>query len=131
MIFYVTVLRALAACLITNAHYTGIYPVEIIANGGLLGDVIFFAVSGFCLCHPKKAFPVWYGKRIVRCYLPVAIITAIYFALGWYDASSHSVLWWFVYPTNYHFVSSIIILYVPYYIIVRLRGGCFKDDFLR
>lgn len=46
MIFFITVLRALAACLITNAHYTGIYPIEIIANGGLIGDVLFFAVSG-------------------------------------------------------------------------------------
>lgn len=43
MIFFIVFLRFLAACLITNAHYTGgIYPTEIIANGGLLGDVIFF-----------------------------------------------------------------------------------------
>ena len=53
MIFYITVLRAIAAILITNAHYTNIYPIEIIANGGLLGDVIFFAVSGFCLYNKK------------------------------------------------------------------------------
>ena len=44
LIFFVTVLRALAACIITNAHYTGVYPTDLIANGGLLGDVIFFAV---------------------------------------------------------------------------------------
>ena len=41
MIFFITVLRALAACLITNAHYTGVYPTDIIANGGLVGDVLF------------------------------------------------------------------------------------------
>lgn len=34
MIFFITVLRALAACFITNAHYEGIYPTNIIANGG-------------------------------------------------------------------------------------------------
>lgn len=55
MIFYITVLRALAAMLITNAHYNNVYPIEIIANGGLLGDVIFFAVSGFCLYNIKGA----------------------------------------------------------------------------
>jgi peptidoglycan/LPS O-acetylase OafA/YrhL len=54
MIFYITVLRALAAILITNAHYTGVYPNELIANGGLLGDVIFFAVSGFFLFNVKQ-----------------------------------------------------------------------------
>lgn len=41
MVLYITFLKALAACLITNAHYTGIYPTDLIANGGLLGDVFF------------------------------------------------------------------------------------------
>lgn len=36
MIFFITCLRALAACLITNANYTGIYPIDLIANGGLM-----------------------------------------------------------------------------------------------
>ncbi len=45
MIFFVTVLRALAAMIITNAHYVGVYPTDLIANGGLLGDVIFFCMS--------------------------------------------------------------------------------------
>lgn len=41
MIFFITFLRALATCLISNAHYTGVYPTDLIANGGLIGDVIF------------------------------------------------------------------------------------------
>lgn len=77
MIFFITVLRALAACLITNAHYTGIYPIEIIANGGLIGDVLFFAVSGYCLYNvkyelsPKGVCPVVWEKTlegIPSCY---------------------------------------------------------------
>lgn len=32
MIFYITFLRALAAILITNAHYVGVYPTDLIAN---------------------------------------------------------------------------------------------------
>lgn len=46
---FIVMIRALAACIITNAHYRGVYPTDLIANGGLLGDVLFFAVSGFCL----------------------------------------------------------------------------------
>lgn len=46
MIFFITVLRALAACLITNVHYTGIYPIEIVANDGLIGDVLFLQFQG-------------------------------------------------------------------------------------
>lgn len=47
MIFFVTVLRALAAMIITNAHYVGVYPTDLIANGGLLGDVIFLPYRVF------------------------------------------------------------------------------------
>ena len=46
MFVFIEFLRALATCLITNSHYTGIYPSDIIANGGMIGNVIFFAVSG-------------------------------------------------------------------------------------
>ena len=78
MIFCVTFLRAIAACIITNSHYTGIYPTDLIANGGLFGDIIFFAVSGFCLYNVKKSFVRWYGKRIYRIYVPVILITFVF-----------------------------------------------------
>ena len=117
MIFFIVVLRALATCLITNSHYIGVYPTDIIANGGLLGDVIFFAVSGYCLLNVKKNFPTWYGKRLWRVYLPVLVITTVYFMLGKYTFASDNFVWWFIYPTNYHFVASIVLLYVPFYFV--------------
>ena len=126
MIFFVTVLRALAACLITNAHYTGIYPTDIIANGGLIGDIIFFAVSGFCLCNIKqdlsvKGFLSWFGKRLWRVYPPVVICTVVYMLLGAYDISINGFFWWFVYPTYYHFVGSIVVLYIPFFFMMKIR----------
>lgn len=120
MIFFVTVLRALAAMIITNSHYVGVYPNDIIANGGLLGDVIFFAVSGFCLCNPKLSFPRWYGKRIVRVYPQALIITALYLAVGIYKWESFTPFGWFVYPTNFHFIASIMVLYIPFYFLMRI-----------
>lgn len=120
MVFFITVLKALAACLITNAHYTGIYPTDLIANGGLIGDVIFFAVPGYCLSNIKMSFPRWYGKRLVRCYLPVVIATVTYMLLGAYSLGEHSFLWWFGYPTYYHFVASIVVLYIPFYVIMSI-----------
>lgn len=119
MVFFITFLRALAACLITNAHYTGIYPTDIIANGGLIGDVLFFAISGYCLYNVKLSFVKWYAKRIYRVYVPVFVITLIYMVLGLYTCSENNLIWWFLYPTNYHFVASIIVLYIPYYFIVK------------
>ena len=130
MIFFITFLRALAACVITNSHYTGIYPTDLIANGGLLGDILFFAVSGYCLYniqYPISAtgFARWYGKRIWRIYLPVLIITAVFMILGVYSLEENSVFWWYIYPTCYHFVASIVVLYVPFFFIMKidmLRG---------
>lgn len=120
MIVFITYLRALAACFITNAHYTGIYPTDYIANGGLVGDVLFFAVSGFCLYNIRLSFTKWYGKRIIRVLLPVVIITTIYCILGFYRLTpEENLFWWFIYPTNYHFVASIMVLYIPFYFIMK------------
>lgn len=121
MVFFVTFLRALAALIITNAHYTGVYPYDIIANGGLLGDVIFFAVSGFCLYNVKMSFGKWYLRRILRVYPAPLIVTVVYMILGYYarvDSFSDFVKV-FIYPTNYHFVASIIILYIPVYFVLK------------
>lgn len=124
-IYFITVLRVVAACLITNAHYEGVYPTDLIANGGLIGDIIFFAVSGFCLYNIKNDLSVngfieWYGRRIWRIYPPVIIITGFYMLIGAYKLSEHSVTWWYIYPTYYHFVASIIILYIPFFFIIKI-----------
>ncbi len=116
--FFITLLRALAAIIITNAHYTGIYPSDLIANGGLLGDVIFFSVSGFCLASPRFSFGKWYVKRLWRIYAVVWVITIVYVLLGAYDVNSLiDGIKWFVHPTKYHFVASITLLYIPLYFV--------------
>ncbi|SES78926.1 acyltransferase family protein [[Clostridium] polysaccharolyticum] len=122
MIFFITFLRCLAACFITNSHYTGIYPTDLIANGGLIGDVLFFAVSGYCLYNVKLSFPKWYGKRLYRVYPPVLIMTAVYMLCGAYSLADHGIRWWYLYPTYYHFVASIVVLYIPYYFCMKLDG---------
>ncbi len=121
MVFFITVLRALAACLITNSHYTGIYPSDIIANGGLIGDILFFAVSGYCLYKVRLSFPRWYGKRLWRVFLPVWLGTAVFLLTGGYTFSEMPWYQWFFYPTYYHFVASIIVLYIPFYVIVSIK----------
>lgn len=51
MYFFITTLKALASILITNSHYANIWPVPSMAAGGLLGDILFFAVSGYALAN--------------------------------------------------------------------------------
>ncbi|MGN0661263.1 MAG: acyltransferase family protein [Oscillospiraceae bacterium] len=122
MIFFIDVIRALSALIITNAHYTGVYPTDLIANGGLLGDVLFFAVSGYCLSNIKLPFHKWYVKRIIRIYPPVLIITAVYAALGFYQFDGFwGFIKLFIYPTYYHFVASIVLLYIPFYFVMKIE----------
>ena len=59
MFQFIVYLRAICAMVITNAHYEEIYPVSIIANGGLLGDVLLFSISGYCLYNIKTDFIRW------------------------------------------------------------------------
>ncbi len=121
MFDFIYLLRIIAAILITNSHYEAIYPHSMIANGGLLGDVIFFAVSGFCLFPVKQGFPKWYGRRLKRIYPLVWIITLIYLLFGFYQANSvKTFVKLLVYPTYYHFVASIILLYIVFYVVARI-----------
>lgn len=120
MIFYINFLRVLACALITNSHLEKVWPHSIIANGGLLGDVIFFSVSAFCLYNIKDNFIKWYWKRLKRIYFIVWIATLFYIAIGIYKIADFgafvkTVLW----PTEYHFVGSIVLLYIPYYFLVK------------
>ena len=127
MIAFIVFLRALAACIITNAHYVGVYPNDIIASGGLIGDVLFFAVSGYCLYNIKyplgfKGFIRWYGRRVWRIFPPVVIITAVYMLVGFYKLGHYDLVWWYLYPTAYHFVVSILLLYIPYFFIINIEA---------
>ena len=117
---FIVLMRALAAILITNAHYTGVYPTDMIANGGLLGNVIFFSVSGFCLANTTGSFPKWYLKRFIRIYTPAWIITLIYIVLGAYVIRSGlDVAKFFIWPTHWHFIASIILLYIPLFFVSK------------
>ncbi|MBR4762564.1 MAG: hypothetical protein IK086_08000, partial [Clostridia bacterium] len=54
-------------------------------------------------------------------YLPVLIISGIYLLCGFYKLEEHNLFWWLAYPTNYHFVASIVLLYIPYYFIMKIE----------
>lgn len=117
---FIVLIRAFAAIVITNAHYTGVYPTDIIANGGLLGDVLFFSVSGFCLANTQGNFGKWYLKRFIRVYTPTWLITICYTILGAYVVKEwKDLIEFFIWPTHWHFVASIILLYIPLFFISK------------
>ena len=117
---FINVLKVIAAILITNSHYTNIWPYSFMAFGGLLGDVLYFAISGFCLADIKEGFPRWYLKRILRIYPILWIVNIIGISVGYFKILSvKTFIELFIYPTYFHFIASIMVLYIIYYFIVK------------
>lgn len=122
MFEFIYILKAIAAVLITNSHYGHIWPYSGLATGGLLGDVLFFAVSGFCLARVSQNFIKWYSKRIFRVYPPLIIMTAVGLIIGLCKISGFlDAVKLFIFPTYFHFIASIMLLYFPFYICAYLR----------
>lgn len=121
--YFINLLRVLAAVCITNSHFANVWPISGIASGGMLGDVLFFAISGYCLYRPEfkmQDFGRWYIKRIRRIYITVILIALLTCFFTGLPASASGWLHTFIYPTNYHFVSSIMMLYIVYYVWMNL-----------
>lgn len=120
MFYFIFVLKVLGTVLITNTHYAEIYPYSIFASGGLLGNVIFLWVTGYLLVNIKQEkFFKWYTKRLKRIYPIVWIPTVIFLLLGFYSLKFMNIFEYFIFPTNYHFIGSIILLYIPYYLVMK------------
>jgi len=118
---FIDMLRAVACLLITNSHGEEVYPIRILASGGLLGDVIYFAISGFCLYSlSQSGFVKWYLRRLRRVYPPVWLTAGLFIVTKIYGNIPLSrVLELMIYPTHYHFVKSILLMYVVFYFMMR------------
>ena len=88
MYSFIELLRALAAMLITNSHFDGVYPWNI-SWGGCPGVALLFTISGFLLVSSvkKKDFLPWWSKKVIRLYIPLAIVNIITVIIGFRSAS--------------------------------------------
>lgn len=118
-----TILRFVATCLITNTHYNNVYPIKALAVGGLLGDVLFFIVSGFVLAGSiKQSFLPWYWKRIVRVYPTIIAGVAFYILTGYQTLGDFDWFEAFIFPTFFVFTAAIILLYIPFYFVNKIEN---------
>ena len=83
--------------------------------------MIYFAVSGYCLYSLKETkFLPWYGKRLKRVYIPVWLTAGLFISTGIYGAISlERKLHLLFYPTHYHFVASILVMYIIFFFAIR------------
>ena len=114
-------LRCIATLLITNSHFTRLYPggFSFLSFGGLFGNSLFFLLSGYCLTNIRTSFPEWYFKRIKRLYLPYALL------LPFLLLSAHPFFptpLYILFPIEpFHFLPTIITLYPVYYLCLWLH----------
>ena len=118
MFQFVNWLKAFATIFITNSHYGEIWPISAMAVGGHLGNCLFFMLSGFCMYNIRESFPRWYAKRILRIYPALWIVATVDFLVG--RNSAHGIMAYvhcYIYPTWYHFITSIMLLYIGFYVV--------------
>lgn len=118
MFAFINYLKLIATVLITNSHFNDVWPIGAMASGGLLGNIIFFAVSGFLLYNIRFGFPKWLSKRFFRVYPAMVVFTLFAVAIGQYSLNNfQDAFCLFVYPTNYIFLVWLIVCYCIFYII--------------
>ena len=126
MYSFVELLRALAAMLITNSHFDGVYPWNI-SWGGCPGVALFFLISGFVLVKSvqKENFFPWWLKKVIRLYIPLSIVNLVTVLIGYRTPSIKL----FLFPININlwYVPAITILYILYYFILRKLSGGVQD----
>ena len=99
MLAFINYLRLMATILITNSHFSNVWPISAMASGGLLGNVIFLAVSGFLLFNIKVNFKKWFLKRFLRIYPALFAFTLFTVLIGVYPLNTFADAFkLFIYP---------------------------------
>ncbi len=126
-------LRALAIVLIANSHLEEFYPVRQLAADGLLGNSLFFMLSGLGITLSPRTgngrFLDWYGRRLSRIY-PALWLTVLVGILliqaAWRMWTPLDFLSNFIWPTPYGFLAQIILFYPAFYVVKALRNVKFE-----
>lgn len=122
--------RCIAVLLIANSHLSDYYPLPQLAGDGLLGNSLFFLMSGFGLAvgdtRRRRSAVQWFSRRFMKLYPSLAVVlafTAVYDfpALRIHGASE--IVWGIFWPFRYPFVRQITTFYVIYFLWSRTRAA--------
>lgn len=121
MISFIEILRALAAILVANSHFKGVYPSDIFSFGGGFGLALFYMISGYLLVNIKgdtRLIP-WYVKKLVRLYIPLWLfrIVGIVFRFTKIESFVYFIKC-MIFPGNW-FIASMVILYLIYFLLIK------------
>lgn len=122
--FSLTVMRAFAIFAISNSHLRELHRYSFLSTGGMLGNTVFFFISGFgitlALLAKPEPFSSWYQRRLFRIYEPLVLLTSLFLLIGYRTITSgFDIVRLYVFPVEYWFIPAIAILYIPAYLFAR------------
>lgn len=115
----------IASLLILNSHLEGVYPFSWMAADGLIGNVLFFVLSGYGLMVSQSKHPYNLSKflrrRIIRIYPSLWIVMVLAWLTGllMLQGDRSYLLKVFVWPTEYGFIAHILPFYVVGWCLAR------------
>ncbi len=124
-----TALRVLAIVLIANSHLEDLYPFRPLAGDGLIGNSLFFMLSGLGLALSPRTtqgrFLEWYRRRLSRIY-PALWLTVLFGMVliqgTWRQWTLVGLLRNLVWPTPYGFLALIVLFYPAFYLVKAARS---------
>jgi peptidoglycan/LPS O-acetylase OafA/YrhL len=125
-----TLLLFLAVWLIFNSHLESFYPLSWLAADGLLGNLMFFVISGYgiqrSLSQSHNSFLPYCKKRLLRLYPTVWIVLVLFGVVLRNAVSGFGVadyLEYFVWPTPFTYVHNILPFYIALWFICGRRNS--------
>lgn len=116
---------ALATLLIVNSHLEAFYPRSWMAADGLLGNDLFFLLSGLRMAGSRglnQGFIAFLKSRVLRIYPMVWIAALTVWIMVGYPATISQVIHVFLWPTDFTYVELILPFYAIYYGMHRARN---------
>lgn len=119
-------LMGIATLLVTNSHLEKIYPKPWLAGDGLLGNVLFFVISGYGVTLGLMKNPAmlssFYLRRLKRIYPSVWVGVGLAVLSGMPIFSWNTLGDWFwnlFWPTDYNFIAHILLLYPALWFLAK------------
>lgn len=114
-------LRLLAILMVFNSHCGALYPISAFANGGAVGNALFFIISGYLL-KTQGNFISWLWNKIARLYPPAIIATVVYLAVNQlYPLTPTEIVTNFILIKSYWFIGAFVCFNILTYVLEHLK----------
>ncbi len=123
--FDTTLPMALATLLIVNSHLESFYPRPWLAGDGLLGNYLFFLLSGLRMAASRgiqDGFLSFFKVRILRIYPAVWLAVLCIVLVKGLPVSIQMFVHAFLWPTDFTYVALIMPFYAAYYWMSKIEA---------